>query len=1398
MDLFELDFFRDWDLEQPCHVESERSALKRREWERRTQEVQQDDDLFSSGFNLFGEPYKTSKGDALASRVQNTLGSYEEMKDLLTNQSNQTHLVGIPKGGGPNSLQTPPIALQTPPTAATTERAALEQDTSVDRRANMQPPLPAGNATGASKKARGGAEWARGHAGVTQGSGGGQREKQKQEEPSGPIRDELRGDGSPASSASSAGRRHKTLPVTDGGLFRSLDGGHLKSSSENVGLLNKTSPFEHESPLASTSVLATPTPILTTPTPGLTTPTFPPGQSLSGKPMSLQQKPTAYVRPMDGQDQAPNASPQLKPPLVVTEGYSSGPSFGGNGTSVKNKLPKLTLAHTAEVSVQNDPSCVEEILREMTHSWPPPLTAIHTPVKAEHTKFPVLNKVENHKNNSVFVSERCSVAASKPSSKAMAPQKSMLEDDLKISSDEEESETQMSEKKVRNSVLSGASGSSSESESSSESDTDESESSSSDITTPEPEPPSSSKWQLDSWLNKVQAQPRAAAPPQDTHGTALYLRRFCSRCSAPQASEPFSPESEAPVLGAVLGAVLDTVLDTAGKSRTCVSSSSPGASTAEHKDGRAAFSVVREKSRSKLGQKGATEAQRAKVHLSPGVVSGSEVGTPRRATTGRKQPRRDDRSSHSVTDESANNAEEQELSWSRAPPSPVSRDKDLSSARPPELLAPKPRIRPQGGKTAPRKEPRTTANANHANSANATALPAPVTPVSSSCQERRKHRGPSTKTTPKSREFIETSSSSSSSESPSGSEENVTKASHQTLPPAPPLASRGITSGGKGLRLKETGAIANGSVSSGAKASGHGHFGVANISGPFGISVPDPGGSAPKNPGQFSPGLVVSEIPSPRERNHQIQSLWVEIDLSLLSRVPGRERGQNGGLGERARHDEWARERETFVKERRDEEEEQEEEEDGEREREGHLNLAQENNTRFGQEREKDRGDRPKHNRPKVAGTNQKHKSKRKHKSNHSETNGSKKLRLDKETLLPPCISPIHKSHPDSISSFSRKRPRDDKLLPPLLSPLSDEPPRRNSCESGPGPGPVLGPSPVLGPGLVLGSGPGLVPEGSSSVSSSSSSHRHRRGENKNHRTTAESEPHSDKSSADGYNPGSGSDSEVWTETLEPTEASRPRISFSDTVHSADFHMQEAKRLKHKADKLMEKFGKAVNYADGALSFIQCGNAMERDPLEAKSPYTMYSETVELLRYAMRLKNFIGHSSSTNEKKLAVLCHRCLSLLYLRMFQLKKDHALKYSRTLMEYFKNSAKGSQQSPWRTNGKVNGAPSPLAISPSPAGNGAGPGSGGGVSVTGTGSVSIPQRIHHMASSHVTITNNILRSYETWETAERLTAECSDFFVELDSVMKPLTQQSSMSALVRYVRQGLTWLRIDTNLT
>lgn len=39
------------------------------------------------------------------------------------------------------------------------------------------------------------------------------------------------------------------------------------------------------------------------------------------------------------------------------------------------------------------------------------------------------------------------------------------------------------------------------------------------------------------------------------------------------------------------------------------------------------------------------------------------------------------------------------------------------------------------------------------------------------------------------------------------------------------------------------------------------------------------------------------------------------------------------------------------------------------------------------------------------------------------------------------------------------------------------------------------------------------------------------------------------------------------------------------------------------------------------------------------------------------------------ELRLCIHSFRCLALLYWQMFRLKKDHALKYSKVLMDYFK---------------------------------------------------------------------------------------------------------------------------------
>uniref|UniRef100_A0A8D0FAQ7 AF4/FMR2 C-terminal homology domain-containing protein n=1 Tax=Strix occidentalis caurina TaxID=311401 RepID=A0A8D0FAQ7_STROC len=336
-----------------------------------------------------------------------------------------------------------------------------------------------------------------------------------------------------------------------------------------------------------------------------------------------------------------------------------------------------------------------------------------------------------------------------------------------------------------------------------------------------------------------------------------------------------------------------------------------------------------------------------------------------------------------------------------------------------------------------------------------------------------------------------------------------------------------------------------------------------------------------------------------------------------------------------------------------------------------------------------------------------------------AEKPSTKSKRKHKVSRLHPDVYLCPRSSGSSVKKVTKKR--EEKLFPPPLSPLLDEPVhRRHSSDNS------------------SFSQETNITNTSQTSSSSSSVSKHRKNENKS------------SSNPKGI-----------------CVSNRPQLIFL----TMSFPFQ------------LEKFGKAVNYADAALSFIECGNAMERDPLEAKSPYTMYSETVELIRYAMRLKNFTGSSATEGDKKLAVLCYRCLSLLYLRMFKLKKDHAMKYSRSLMEYFKVIFILTE------------TPSPMSLSPSPVSSAGS--STGTASSSSAGTITIPQRIHHMAASHVNITNNVLRSYEHWDMADKLTKENKEFFVDLDSVMGPLTQHSSMTNLVRYVRQGLHWLRIEAHL-
>nr|XP_028572514.1 AF4/FMR2 family member 1-like [Podarcis muralis] len=108
----------------------------------------------------------------------------------------------------------------------------------------------------------------------------------------------------------------------------SINKNHRQNSSPSLELVAGTRENETQDSLnAPVAVAAQPS-----------SQTFP--ASLSSKTSAIQQKPTAYVRPMDGQDQAPDESPELKPLPEEYHEQSYG-KIANVKTNVKPNLPNL-------------------------------------------------------------------------------------------------------------------------------------------------------------------------------------------------------------------------------------------------------------------------------------------------------------------------------------------------------------------------------------------------------------------------------------------------------------------------------------------------------------------------------------------------------------------------------------------------------------------------------------------------------------------------------------------------------------------------------------------------------------------------------------------------------------------------------------------------------------------------------------------------------------------------------------------------------------------------------------------------------------------------------------------------------------------------------------------------
>ncbi|CAH2277030.1 Hypothetical predicted protein, partial [Pelobates cultripes] len=1143
-----------------CNMNREdRNVLRMKERERRNQEIQQGEEAFPSNSPLFAEPYKvTCKEDKLSSRIQSMLGNYDEMKDMI---SDRPLIVGIPKPNVP-----PP-----PPDEKSGQGFFGDQRHSGSHQSNKWTPVGPAPSTSSQSQKRSSSS-SQGH---SRSSGGSSSSSQRHDRESYSSSSRKKGQHS-----SDHSKSRSISPSKQSALNSSHSRPHGNDHHSKERPRSK-SPRDPEATWDSPS----------------RAPSFSSGQhssqafppSLMSKSSSMLQKPTAYVRPMDG--------PESMEPKLSSEHYTS--QAQGNSMSElkhnKVQLTKLKIpSQPLDASASGDVSCVDEILKEMTHSWPPPLTAIHTPCKTEPSKFPFPTKDSLHTSDQKRFN---------PSSKATNghPPKSMLKEDLKLSSSEDSDADQECDK----TLPANAPGSNSEpsqhnsegaensrddssshsgSESSSGSDS-ESESSSSDSeanepsrsASPEPDPPSSNKWQLDNWLNKV--NPHKVSPASSVESNIA-------------SSQGYKKENQEQGTGA-------GYTETSGPKESNTSST-----------------PIRD---TKNAQKG-SESSRGR-QKSPAQ---SESTTQRR-TIGKKQPKKAEKATveaprGGLKIESVTTAE----ITTNLPPN---RHKAATKG------SRKPNI-----KKEPKSSPRLAA-------------------------EKKKYK-PLPRPTQKSREFVETDTSS------SDSDEN------ESLPPSSQTSKNS----------------------------------ESNRTSPLKPSIEEED-SFFRQPPLFSP-MEEKELLSPLSDPEDRLPLIVKIDLNLLSRIPGRPYKE----AEQPKVDKTASEK--------------------------HPKETQ-------KQTEKNSS-----------------KGKRKHKNDEEvKGNEAKKPKVEEKAT----------SHKVPSKESSKPNPVKEKDLLPSPAPPALQ--KDSKSEHGPRKRTISQSS------SQKSSSSGSMKE---SGTKSNSSVKQRKTEGKASSITKETKE----------KPSSNTASVAFVPPVD-NKSRRAKLTFEDRTHSADHYLQEAKKLKHNADALSDRFEKAVIYLDAVLSFIECGNALEKSVQESKSPFPMYAETVELIKYTMKLKSSAAPDATSADKRLAVLCLRCQSLLYLRLFKLKKESALKYSKTLTEHLRNSYGNSQAPSPGLGSKSVSMPSPVSPKLSP-GNSNSYSSNVSNTTGGTSSVTIPQRIHQMAASYVQVTSNFLYATEIWDQAEQLCREQNGFFSELDKVMGPLIFYSStITELVRYTRQGLHWLRLDAKL-
>ncbi|XP_037813448.1 AF4/FMR2 family member lilli isoform X2 [Lucilia sericata] len=259
------------------------------------------------------------------------------------------------------------------------------------------------------------------------------------------------------------------------------------------------------------------------------------------------------------------------------------------------------------------------------------------------------------------------------------------------------------------------------------------------------------------------------------------------------------------------------------------------------------------------------------------------------------------------------------------------------------------------------------------------------------------------------------------------------------------------------------------------------------------------------------------------------------------------------------------------------------------------------------------------------------------------------------------------------------------------------------------------------------------------------------------------------------------SNSSTYSSNNNNTTNSSVTAKFQNLLQIKDGKfLQEAVHRKHAADREQNTFNQVTLYLEAVVYFLLSGAAMEQHSRSEDAAWTMYKDTLSLIKFISSKFRHLQVSSANQHdthNKVAILSLRCQSLISLKLFKLKRNFCRQINNICSDFFK-SGKGDI---------INGN-TPSSISPSNS-----VGSQGSGSNTPPGKI-VPQDIHSALCQQNQYFTYLSSSHELWDQADRLVRQGNhtDFFIALDHENGPLTLHSNVYEVFRYVQAGLKKLK------